>query len=701
MRTFWLAVISLIFVGCAAVNKPAPFGTTGHDDSNTANTLDSLNPASANYSNASYPSQLYNFASKEDANRYYEQGFGNSVSTVANTSACLGTSGVGLTMTPTSCVAYNAGYRGTETGSITFANNSTTWVAMDENTSGSNAGLPNFTRVSSTHYLIDAIDVSQPAMASDSQLLMKVVTSGGSITTVSDLRKTGAQLVSGLNTLVGSGTTPSISNFSINGVVNAQVYGAIGDLIYSTDGNGHLQDGSCSGTAFTSASGAFTSGSPAPAVGDKVIIDGAGAAGGVYVGAISVINSPTSITVSPSCSTTVSGAYWRVGFDNSSAFASAIAAVPNGYGTVFIPRGNYLTVSAVTLGKSVCNVTLEGDKTGTILMPYFSTGSAYGFIDAASENPSQCYGGIRNVDFVNVGTAPTSLNLIRVSDEQGILIENVRSKMYNGTSDNTILIDPGAAGGSFTTWTEQTQMINIDSFFTTNMLTFDGETNATFSVNNNTLTNSHCDPANSGSCLKLIRWTGSGALQNSYFEFNADLNGSGINLISTDHRADDWNGSWAINIRSQSLTTGTACFSAPASTGNWNVTGSVYCVGDSVANERNSNTVLITPNYKGTSSNQDAAVSVSGCGTSPTLAAGSTARAGEVTPGAGATACALTFSGGIGTDNAACTVADDGQPLLWYVSGKSASGVTFQCYNPATTGNCTASQSVNWNCTGF
>jgi len=179
--------LAVLLAGCTTVNQPGKYAT-GLDDSNTVNSLTNLNPALTTYGGSSYASQLYNSLADEDANRWYEQGFGNFVSTIANANACLGGTSAGLTMTPTACVAYNAGYRGTESGSITFSNGATTWVAMDENTSGNNANLPNFTRVTGTHYLIDSIDVGKPTMAFDSQLLMQVVTSGGAIAGVTDER---------------------------------------------------------------------------------------------------------------------------------------------------------------------------------------------------------------------------------------------------------------------------------------------------------------------------------------------------------------------------------------------------------------------------------------------------------------------------------------------------------------------------------
>jgi hypothetical protein len=200
------------------------------DDSNTAMPLDTVNPTSPTFGGSTYTSQLYNSLSKEDAARWVEQFGANFVSTVANANACLGGTGVGLSMTPVPCVAYNLGYRSTETGSITFSNNMTTWVAMDENTAGNNPGLPNFTRVGNTHYLINTIDVTQPAMAADSQLLMKVVTAGGSITGVTDLRAaslfTSFTAGPGRISITGnSGNgTDQISGVNVNGVANAATF---------------------------------------------------------------------------------------------------------------------------------------------------------------------------------------------------------------------------------------------------------------------------------------------------------------------------------------------------------------------------------------------------------------------------------------------------------------------------------------------
>ena len=200
MRSKWLIILILFPILCGATRRP--------DDSNTAHQIPT--------NNAAFTPNLQTFLGEEAANTAQEEGLCNFVdnfSTNSITAACLGAIGAGLTMTPGACIAYNAGYRSTcgvgnnlglgpngtvpasttadcpGGNSITFPDASTCWVAMDENTVGNNAGIPNFTRVTGTHYLTDCIDTTLPAMAYDSQLLMEVTTTGGSITNVLDLRE--------------------------------------------------------------------------------------------------------------------------------------------------------------------------------------------------------------------------------------------------------------------------------------------------------------------------------------------------------------------------------------------------------------------------------------------------------------------------------------------------------------------------------
>lgn len=127
----------------------------------------------------------------------------------------------------------------------------------------------------------------------------------------------------------------------VSGVWNAKTCGAQGDAIYSSDGV-HLVDGATVGAAFSSASGTFTN----ALIGDTITVDGAGVAGALYVGTVSLVPSTTSLIVSPAPSTNVTGAKYIIGFDNTPALQSWLNVIrnstspnkPQGY----LPVGTYL-----------------------------------------------------------------------------------------------------------------------------------------------------------------------------------------------------------------------------------------------------------------------------------------------------------------------------------------------------------------------
>lgn len=130
--------------------------------------------------NASFLSDLRNFLYDEDAARYADiHGTG-----MVASGGTHGT-GAGLVGSPASLTAYPGGYYITETGSITYSDNTTCWVIATRDTSG-NPG--SFTRVPGTHYAIDCVSATQPALPANSVFLMNVTTLGGAIVAVSDLR---------------------------------------------------------------------------------------------------------------------------------------------------------------------------------------------------------------------------------------------------------------------------------------------------------------------------------------------------------------------------------------------------------------------------------------------------------------------------------------------------------------------------------
>ena len=140
---------------------------------------DTFNPIPS--ANASFLSTLQTFLREEMAERYADTLRSYVVSGGTHATAA------SLTSAAFATVAYISGYRINQVpASITYTNAVTTWVIAHIDQSG-NVG--NFIRVGSTHYLTQVV-ATQPSLPTDAIWLMQVITSGGAITTVRDLRTT-------------------------------------------------------------------------------------------------------------------------------------------------------------------------------------------------------------------------------------------------------------------------------------------------------------------------------------------------------------------------------------------------------------------------------------------------------------------------------------------------------------------------------
>ena len=134
--------------------------------------------------NFSFMPTLQTFLQEEDADRLAD------LSSSIVLSGGIHSTAAGLVGSPSALTAYLSGHYTIESGTITYPDASVCWVIAHTATTG-NVG--SFTRVSGTHYLINCGSTPQPALPNTSTaLLMKVTTSGGAITAVTDLRPFGA-----------------------------------------------------------------------------------------------------------------------------------------------------------------------------------------------------------------------------------------------------------------------------------------------------------------------------------------------------------------------------------------------------------------------------------------------------------------------------------------------------------------------------
>jgi len=144
-------------------------------DTQTFNTIPSVSDT--------FLTDLQAFLRSEDADRFNEI-----FNPFVATSGLHGTGG-SLVGSPGATVAFPGGYYVSTSATITYpddtANN---WVIIHKDNHTALGG--DWIRQAGTNYLRDSVAAAQPTAPAGSLILMDVVTSGGSITTVSDLRNT-------------------------------------------------------------------------------------------------------------------------------------------------------------------------------------------------------------------------------------------------------------------------------------------------------------------------------------------------------------------------------------------------------------------------------------------------------------------------------------------------------------------------------
>jgi hypothetical protein len=245
------------------------------------------------------------------------------------------------------------------------------------------------------------------------------VTFGNGVTTVPNASGTNETL-SGYLTVAGASTfngtvianaitttstdgTASISNFNVNGEINPQTYGAVGDGRVLYDG---AMDNNTTAT-LTSASGKFASTDCHSGVGctgatDKAVyVYNAGASGTVATGTVVGYTSATQVTLSfkNTSGAAISGKQFGWGTDNATALQSAVTAAETLAGRVVrLPPGLYFDSTYLAITSTIDNtIRITGaaakstPSSGSANL--FAVGSAILFIGTAGTANTQCSAG--------------------------------------------------------------------------------------------------------------------------------------------------------------------------------------------------------------------------------------------------------------------------------------------------------------------
>ncbi len=126
-------------------------------------------------------------------------------------------------------------------------------------------------------------------------------------------------------------------------VWNVKAFGAKGDTKTVSDGAITMAT-----PDFTSATAGFVPGD----VGKVITVRGAGASGATLVTTIQSFVSGTAVTLAANAGATVSNAITNWGTDDTTAIQNAINALPLSGGIVFLPQGDYMISSRITLGNA-------------------------------------------------------------------------------------------------------------------------------------------------------------------------------------------------------------------------------------------------------------------------------------------------------------------------------------------------------------
>ena len=229
--------------------------------------------------------------------------------------------------------------------------------------------------------------------------------------------------VSGLLLILGLSAScraqVSVTN-PVTGMINVtdSPFNAKGDMLIFSDGAI-----SASSTTFTSQSATFTSSD----VGKAVAVVGAGSSSGVLTAGITKYLSAHSVTLSAAASTTVSGAQYTYGTDNTPAFVNSmsqamnsggganLAGNPRPIGTVNVPPGAYLIVGPVGGTLNVPNfVRLHG----SLEVPSQLSGK----LDGTAPSPGDGGPTLGFVEGFGKATAPSYVTLNSNSEIDGVTI---------------------------------------------------------------------------------------------------------------------------------------------------------------------------------------------------------------------------------------------------------------------------------------
>jgi hypothetical protein len=170
-----------------------------------------------------------------------------------------------------------------------------------------------------------------------------------------------------------TGWTVTSGSFPL-GALSVSQFGALGNTIT-------ISDGAINGSSALLCSAGLANFSQSD-VGKYILIHGAGTAGAAFQSTISAFVSLHCVMLAANAVTTVSGASFTYGTDDTAAIQRAITSITNG-GCLYFPAGAYWFGSQ-SAAISLANICLKGTAQSASALPYTNQGSVLVFTETAS-----------------------------------------------------------------------------------------------------------------------------------------------------------------------------------------------------------------------------------------------------------------------------------------------------------------------------
>lgn len=231
--------------------------------------------------------------------------------------------------------------------------------------------------------------------------------------------------VARFGTLAVGTDSPGRYTAGVNGTIGGQLidtggfdyhlasFGALRECVQPAAG----VNATATGTTVTAATAGQFSGVVA---GDAIVIFGAGSAGATYISTVASVETTSSITVTATIGTSVTGAVCAIGVDVGALLNTARAALTNG--TILVPRGTFISVTKIAMSKD--SVSIRGAGRGATTIRSYVADHALQLGTGNTGSPTYNLS-VKDLSLYDATITSTGKAAVNIEGASGVRLENL------------------------------------------------------------------------------------------------------------------------------------------------------------------------------------------------------------------------------------------------------------------------------------